>query len=114
MQVLSKSGFSGNKSGSKNCQISEHLRQKVAQTLVNRGALTNIAQQSARSSSTVYRKLNQFVIKEDFSKLPEVLSWDGFSYQKGELAFIAQDFESKKNHLHTGQPATNNHSKSLL
>lgn len=80
----------------KNCQISEHLRQKVAQTLVNRGALTNIAQQSARSSSTVYRKLNQFVIKEDFSKLPEVLSWDGFSYQKGELAFIAQDFESKK------------------
>ncbi|VGR02659.1 transposase, ISSmu2 [Streptococcus pyogenes] len=80
----------------KNCQISEHLRQKVAQTLVNRGALTNIAQQSARSSSTVYRKLNQFVIKKDFSKLPEVLSWDGFSYQKGELAFIAQDFESKK------------------
>ncbi|ESA53514.1 transposase [Streptococcus pyogenes] len=80
----------------KNCQISEHLRQKVAQTLVNRGALTNIAQQSAISSSTVYRKLNQFVIKEDFSKLPEVLSWDGFSYQKGELAFIAQDFESKK------------------
>lgn len=80
----------------KNCQISEPLRQKVAQTLVNRGALTNIAQQSAISSSTVYRKLNQFVIKEDFSKLPEVLSWDGFSYQKGELAFIAQDFESKK------------------
>ncbi|VHA42493.1 transposase [Streptococcus pyogenes] len=96
MQVLSKSSCSGNKSGSKNCQISEPLRQKVAQTLVNRGALTNIAQQSARSSSTVYRKLNQFVIKEDFSKLPEVLSWDGFSYQKGELAFIAQDFESKK------------------
>ncbi|SQF28681.1 transposase [Streptococcus pyogenes] len=64
--------------------------------MVNRGALTNIAQQSARSSSTVYRKLNQFVIKEDFSKLLEVLSWDGFFYQKGELAFIAQDFESKK------------------
>lgn len=44
MQVLSKSSCSGNKSGSKNCQISEPLRQKVAQTLVNRGALTNIAQ----------------------------------------------------------------------
>lgn len=86
MQVLSKSGCSGNKSDSKNCQISEPLRQKVAQTLVNRGALTNIAQQSAISSSTVYRKLNQFVIKEGFSKLPEVfLEWIFLSKERTRL-----------------------------
>lgn len=86
MQVLSKSGCSGNKSDSKNCQISEPLRQKVAQTLVNRGVLTNIAQQSAISSSTVYRKLNQFVIKEGFSKLPEVfLGWIFLSKERTRL-----------------------------
>lgn len=97
----------------KNCQISEPLRQKVAQTLVNRGALTNIAQQSARSSSTVYRKLNQFVIKEGFSKLPEVfLGWIFLS--KGRTRLYRSRFWVQKNHLHTGQPATNNHSKSLL
>ncbi|SNV33573.1 IS1167, transposase [Streptococcus acidominimus] len=80
----------------KNCQISEPLRQKVAQALINRESLTHIAQRLAISTSTVHRKLNQFVVKEDFSKLPQVLSIDEFSYQKGKLAFIAQDFETKK------------------
>ena len=36
----------------KNCQISEPLRQKVAQALVNRQALTHIAQDLAISTST--------------------------------------------------------------
>ena len=80
----------------KNCQISEPLRQKVAQTLVNRQALTHIAQDLAISTSTVHRKLKEFTFKEDFSRLPEILSIDEFSYQKGKLAFIAQDFETKK------------------
>lgn len=80
----------------KNCQISEPLRQKVAQALVNRQALTHIAQDLAISTSTVHRKLKEFTLKEDFSRLPEILSIDEFSYQKGKLAFIAQDFETKK------------------
>lgn len=80
----------------KNCQISEPLRQKVAQALVNRQALTHIAQDLAISTSTVHRKLKEFTFKEDFSRLPEILSIDDFSYQKGKLAFIAQDFETKK------------------
>ena len=80
----------------KNCQISEPLRQKVAQALVNRQALTHIAQDLAISTSTVHRKLKEFTFKEDFSRLPEILSIDEFSYQKGKPAFIAQDFETKK------------------
>ena len=80
----------------KNCQISEPLRQKVAQALVNRQALTHIAQDLAISTSTVHRKLKEFTFKEDFSRLPEILSIDEFSYQKGKFAFIAQDFETKK------------------
>lgn len=80
----------------KNCQISEPLRQKVAQALVNRQALTHIAQDLAISTSTVHRKLKEFTFKENFSRLPEILSIDEFSYQKGKLAFIAQDFETKK------------------
>ncbi len=96
MQVLSESDRSGNSLVQKNCQISEPLKQKVAQALIKRESLTHIAQQLAISTSTVHRKFNQFVVKEDFSKLPQVLSIDEFSYQKGKLAFIAQDFETKK------------------
>ena len=48
------------------------------------------------SVSSVQRKLAQFTFKEDFSKLPEVLSWDEFSRNKGKLAFIAQDYHTRK------------------
>ncbi|MGT2749405.1 ISL3 family transposase [Streptococcus orisasini] len=80
----------------KNCQISEIVRQKIAQLLLNREALTHIASKLAISTSTVYRKLRQFQFQEDYTTLPEMLSWDEFSYQKGKLAFIAQDFNTKK------------------
>ena len=80
----------------KNCQISEIVRQKMTQLLLNREALTHIASKLAISSSTVYRKLKQCQFKENYATLPEVLSWDEFSYQKGKLAFIAQDFNTKK------------------
>lgn len=80
----------------KNCQISELLRQKIAHLLVNRESLTHIASKLAISTSTVYRKLKEFQAKENYNTLPEVLSWDEFSYQKGKLAFIAQDFENKQ------------------
>lgn len=68
----------------------------MAQALVSRQALAHIAQDLATSTSTVHRKLKQFTFKEDFSHLPEALSIDEFSYQKGKLTFIAQDFETKK------------------
>lgn len=64
--------------------------------MLNREALTHITEKLAVSTSTVYRKLKQFQFKNDHSTLPEVLSWDEFSYQKGKLAFIAQDYETKK------------------
>ena len=66
----------------KNYQISELVKQKTAQLLLNREALTHIAEKLAISTSTVYRKLKQFQFKDNYSTLPEVLSWDEFSYQK--------------------------------
>ena len=58
---------------------------------------TSLVQKNCHiSTSTVYRQLKQFQFKDDHSTLPEVLSWDEFSYQKGKLAFIAQDYETKK------------------
>ena len=41
----------------KNCQISELVKQKTAQLLLKREALTHIAEKLAFSNSTVYRKL---------------------------------------------------------
>ncbi|GMX68504.1 hypothetical protein AQSSE17_13120 [Streptococcus equi subsp. equi] len=80
----------------KNCQISEPVRQKISQLLLNKEAFTHIAAKLAISTSTVYHKLKQCHFKEDYTTLPEVLSWNEFSYQKGKLAFIAQDFNTKK------------------
>ncbi|WP_156010815.1 ISL3 family transposase, partial [Streptococcus ruminantium] len=80
----------------KNCQISEIVRQKIAHLLLNREALTHIAAKLAISTSTVYRKFKQFHFQEEYTTLPEGLSWDEFSYQKGKLAFIAQDFNTEK------------------
>ena len=45
------------------------------------------------STSTVYRKLDQFTFKEHYDKLPAVMSWDEFGFKKGELAFVAQNYE---------------------
>ena len=70
----------------KNCQISELVKQKTAQLLLNREALTHITEKLAISTSTVYRKLKQFQFKDDHSTLPEVLSWDEFSYTKGKAS----------------------------
>lgn len=72
------------------------MKRKTTQLLLNREALTHIAEKFALSTSTVNRKLKQFQFKDNFSTLPEVLSWDEFSYQKRKLAFIAQDHNTKK------------------
>ena len=56
----------------KNCQISNLVRQKVTQLLTEKMALTDIARRFRVSTSTVYRKLDQFTFKEHFDKLPAV------------------------------------------
>ena len=80
----------------KNCQISNLVRQKVTQLLTEKMSLTDIARRFRVSTSTVYRKLDQFTFKEHFDKLPRVMSWDEFGFKKGELAFVAQNYETNE------------------
>ena len=80
----------------KNCQISNLVRQKVSQLLTEKVSLTDIARRLRVSTSTVIRKLDQFTFKEHFDKLPRVMSWDEFGFKKGELAFVAQNYETNK------------------
>ena len=80
----------------KNCQISNLVRQKVSQLLTEKMSLTDIARRLRVSTSTVYRKLDQFTFKEHFDKLPRVMSWDEFGFKKGELTFATQNYETNK------------------
>ena len=80
----------------KNCQISNLVRQKVAQLLTEKVSLTDIARRLRVSTSTVYHKLDQFTFKEHYDKLPAVMSWDEFGFKKGELAFVAQNYETNE------------------
>ena len=52
------------------------INQKIAQKLIEKTSMTDIAHQLAISTSTVIRKLNDFHFKHDFSRLPEIMSWD--------------------------------------
>ena len=40
------------------------------------------------STSTVIRKLNNFHFKYDFSRLPEIMSWDEYAFTKQKMSFI--------------------------
>ena len=80
----------------KNCQISNLVRQKVTQLLTEKMSLTDIARKLRVSTSTVYRKLDQFTFKEHYDKLPTVMSWDEFGFKKGEFAFVAQNYETNE------------------
>ncbi|VKD78990.1 IS1167, transposase [Streptococcus pneumoniae] len=60
----------------KNHQIPRIINQKIAQKLIEKISMTDIAHQLAISTSTVIRKLNDFHFKHDFSCLPEIMSWD--------------------------------------
>ena len=57
----------------KNCQISNLVRQKVTQLLTEKVSLTDIARRLRVSTSTVYRKLDQFTFKKHYDKLPNEL-----------------------------------------
>ena len=80
----------------KNCQISNLVRQKVTQLLTEKVSLTDIARRLHVSTSTVYRKLDQFTFKKHYDKLPAIMSWDEFGFKKSELAFIAQNYETNE------------------
>ncbi|CKI53233.1 transposase [Streptococcus pneumoniae] len=77
----------------KNHQIPRIINQKIAQKLIEKASMTDIAHQLSISTSTVIRKLNDFRFKHDFSYLPEIMSWDEYSFTKGKMSFIAQDFK---------------------
>ncbi|WP_425356201.1 ISL3 family transposase [Streptococcus pneumoniae] len=84
----------------KNHQIPRIINQKIAQKLIEKISMTDIAHQLAISTSTVIRKLNDFHFKHDFSCLPEIMSWDvetvrgvTVSIGRWKMSFIAQDFE---------------------
>ncbi|MFM1627532.1 ISL3 family transposase [Streptococcus mutans] len=80
----------------KNCQISNLVQQKVAQRLTEKVSLTDIARRLRVSTSTVYRKLDQFTFKEHYDRLPRVMFWDEVGFKKGELAFVAQNYETNE------------------
>ena len=77
----------------KNYQIPRIINQKVAQKLIEKTSMTDIAHQLAISTSTVIQKLNDFRFKHDFSRLPEIMSWDEYIFIKRKMSFIAQDFD---------------------
>ena len=60
----------------KNHQIPRIINQKIAQKLIEKTSMTDTAHQLSISTSTVIRKLNDFRFKHDFSRLPEIMSWD--------------------------------------
>ena len=66
----------------KNHQIPHIINQKIAQKLIEKTSMTDIAHQLSISTSTVIRKLNDFHFKHDFSRLPEIMSWDEYAFTK--------------------------------
>ena len=60
----------------KNHQIPRIINQKIAQKLIEKTSMTDIAHQLAISTSTVIRKLNDFHFECNFSHLPEIMHLD--------------------------------------
>ena len=80
----------------KNHQIASAVKQKIAQLLVEKQAMTDIAHRLSISTSTVIRKLKEFKFEMNWQKLPEIMSWDEYSFKKGKMSFIAQDFNTNE------------------
>ena len=60
----------------KNHQIPRIINQKIAQKLIENNSMTDIAHQLSISTLNVIHKLNDFHFEHDFSRLPEIMSWD--------------------------------------
>ena len=56
--------------------------------------MTAIAESLSVSTSTVIRKLKEFEVKSDLNHLPKHMSWDEYSFKKGKMSFIAQDYDN--------------------
>ncbi|WP_115275932.1 ISL3 family transposase [Streptococcus massiliensis] len=80
----------------KNHQIATIVNQKIAQKLIEKVSMTAIAESLAVSTSTVIRKLKEFEFKANLNCLPAHMSWDEYSFKKGKMSFIAQDFDSRQ------------------
>ena len=80
----------------KNYQISTIVNQKITQKLIEKVPMTAIAESLSVSTSTVIRKLKEFEFKSDLNHLPEHMSWDEYSFKKGKMSFIAQDYDTRK------------------
>ena len=80
----------------KNHQISTIVNQKITQKLIEKVPMTAIAESLSVSTSTVIRKLKEFEVKSDLNHLPEHMSWDEYSFKKGKMSFIAQDYDTRK------------------
>ena len=80
----------------KNHQIAAAVKQKIAQLLVEKQAMTDIAHRLSISTSTVIRKLKEFKFETNWQRLPEIMSWDEYSFKKGKMSFIAQDFNTNE------------------
>ena len=78
----------------KNHQIASAVKQKIAQLLVEKQAMTDIAHRLSILTSTVIRKLKEFKFETNWQRLPEIMSWDEYSFKKGKMSFIAQDFNT--------------------
>ena len=78
----------------KNHQIPAIVNHKIAQKLIEKLSMTTIAESLAVSTSTVIRKLKEFQFKTDLNWLPTNMSWDEYSFKKGKMSFLAQDFDS--------------------
>ncbi len=80
----------------KHGQISNPVRQKITQYHTEKLTNTAIARRLHISVSVVQRQLEAFTFQQDYIWLPDILSVDEFSRNKGKLAFIAKDFKNKK------------------
>lgn len=58
--------------------------------------MTAISESLSVSTSTVIRQLHKFKFKTDLNHLPEHMSWDEYSFKKGKMSFIAQDYDTRK------------------
>ena len=61
----------------KNHQIPRIINQKIAQKLIEKTSVTDIAHQLSISTSTVIRKLNDFHFKQDFDNLNIITVLEG-------------------------------------
>ena len=80
----------------KNHQIATIVKQKITQKLIEKLPMTIIAESLYVSTSTVIRQLHKFKFKTDLNYLPEHMSWDEYSFKKGKMSFIAQDYDTRK------------------